>query len=169
MTQPRTDDAPMTDREALLHALRQRDVEVDQVLTGLSVHHLTRIPAVGPWDIRDVIAHCVAHDQFTVDELGVALDPEAPRLFDYDSLDSFNAGAVAAMRALEPRMVIAAWRTSRRAVIALVEGLPDEAFAPGSELEGRLGDPVPAAVGLHTHEHWALHVQDIRRALGAIL
>lgn len=153
------------ERQAILRAMRAGDVEIDQMLTGLTVRHLTGIPLSGYRSVRDVIAHCIAHEQFALDEIGAALGA-GPMTLGYADLDSFNAGAVAAMRPLEPRMVVAAWRTSRRGVIALVEGLPDAAFDPDGEIVARLDDTIAGALGNNTYEHWATHLADIRRGLG---
>lgn len=157
---------PVADRTDLLRHLRAGDVEADQLLTGLSVRHLTGIPVSGGWVVRDVIAHCIAHEQFTLDELRAALG-EVARTVVYHDIGDFNAGAVAAMRSLEPRIVVAAWRTSRREVIALVERLPDDAFDPTSPIVNRLGDSVEGALANNTWEHWADHLAEIRTAVSA--
>lgn len=160
--------APATDRAGLLRRLRQGDVEADQLLTGTTPRHLTAVPVAGGWSVRDVIAHCIAHEQFALDELRAVLG-EAPRTVDYRDADSFNAGAAAAMRSLEPRIVVAGWRTSRREVIAFVERLPDDAFDPSGTVAARLGDTIDGALANNTYEHWAAHLAEIRQALAGDL
>lgn len=157
-------DSAALDRAEILQRLRIGDVEADQVLTGMTMRHLTGVPITGSWSVRDVVAHMVAHEQFALAELRRATGA-ADTAIAYADLDSFNAGAILAMRPLEPRMVMAAWRTSRREVIALVERLPDDAFDPDGPTVARLGDTIGAALGNTTWEHWAGHVAGIRDAL----
>ncbi|HEV2527219.1 MAG TPA: DinB family protein [Thermomicrobiales bacterium] len=155
-------------RTVLLRQLLAGDVAINQVLTGLTVSHLTAIPVVGDWSIRDVMAHCIAHEQLVLIDLRAA-QGKGPALSAYGlgGLDAFNNGAVLSMRSLEPRMVVAAWRTSRQELMAMIQSLPDEAFEPGGDLVSRLGRSVGDEIASKTYEHWALHIADIRRGLGA--
>lgn len=152
------------DRAGILQRLRIGDVEADQVLTGMTPRHLTGVAITGDWSVRDVVAHLIAHEQFALAAIRRATGDGGTALA-YTDLDGFNAGAVAAMRPLEPRMVTAAWRTSRREVIALVERLPDDAFDPTGPIVAELGDSIGGALGNTTWEHWAEHVAEIREAL----
>ncbi len=155
-------------RQLLMRQLLDGDVAINQVLTGLSVGHLTSIPVLDDWSIRDLIAHCIAHEQRVLVNLRAALG-EGPALTAYGSggLDAFNNGAVLSMRSLEPRLVVAAWRTSRQELMATIQALPDSAFDPDGEVATRLGGSIEDRVAGLMVRHWSMHVADIRRGLGA--
>lgn len=159
-------DQSLVSKDDLIQRLEQSHLAFDALLARTTQDQLTRLPVVGHWVMRDVLAHFIAHEQHALEEIRLArrghrVDP------DYGDSDAFNEGAVSAWRGQSLAEVRRAWEVSRRQVVTLVEGLSNEDVDPSGPVVEALGDTIDGALANNTYEHYAVHGRQIEEALRA--
>jgi hypothetical protein len=135
-----------------LHRLKVGRDRLDTVPSSVFLRPNT----IGPWSVRDVLAHLVAHEQRALTEMASARREER-RAIEHQRTAAFNAGAVFAWTPLGREDALAAWEQSYRQVVKGVETLRESDFALGSTLEQWLGETIDGALTNNTYAHDAEH------------
>lgn len=151
-------------RAELLSRLARDHQLLEATLAALTPRQHSAPGVLGKWSVKDILAHLIAHEQQALDELRDARLGERIEI-DHASLDLFNAEAVRASHARSYDEVHASWNASYREVVAAVETLPDEDFAPDSPIAQTLGDSIDGALGNNTYAHYAEHRAEIEHWL----
>lgn len=154
----------MTDRAALIEALRHFPAELDALVSPLTADQLTAHPLAGEWSIAQNVHHLAdAHINGYI-RARLALTEEHPPLKPYDQ-DAWAALADASSADLSPSMAILRGVHSRWA--DLLATLDDAQFArTGYHLAA--GEYSVQFILEHYVEHGELHLEQIRRTLAAI-
>lgn len=139
----------------------------DLLLTRLAVEIDPEAPGViGAWSVKDVVAHLIAHEQRTIEEIERAKRGETLAIR-HEENDSFNDGAVYACRAMSFDFVCSQWRRSYQSVVEVIDALDEADFEPESVVVKALHDSIDGAVANNTYEHYEYHGAEIESWLGA--
>ncbi|MEO8397319.1 MAG: DinB family protein, partial [Chloroflexota bacterium] len=137
----------------------------DWVLTRAATGVDPEAPGVTEmWSVKDVVAHLIAHEHRTIEELRYAKRGERLPIKHAEN-DSFNDGAVYACRVMPFEMVREQrWRSYER-VVAMIESLDEADFDPQSNVVKMLDDTIDGAVANNTYEHYNFHGAQIEEWL----
>lgn len=156
---------PFVGKTELLRRLFAGKAELDAVLAKLSSAQSSRPHSIGPWSVKDLLAHFIAHEQRALEELRCALGGERPNLSVQDN-DAFNLGALLSWRAQSFEQVQAAWDHSFDEIIRSLEGLDQADFNPASRVAELLDDSLDGALANNSYQHYAEHKAELERLLG---
>jgi hypothetical protein len=151
---------PQVGRSELLRRLRESRTRLDAALAKLPPVRRVEPGVLGTWSVKDILTHIIAHEQRALQELQYALRGERLEI-DHGAGDAFNAQAVADSRALAYEEVRARWDRSFQQIVAAVESLAEDAFAPASRVTAALDDSIDGALANNTYEHYAEHMAHI--------
>lgn len=144
------------DKDELLRRLDERYEWFDVLLERASAFDTDAPGVTEAWSVRDVVAHLIAHEQRSLDEICAA---QQGRSLDikHEEQDSFNAGAVYAWRTASFDQVRKAWQKSYAQVVRAVQSLTDAEFDPNGTVVAALGDTIDGALANNTYEHYDVH------------
>ncbi len=143
-------------RDQLAMRLEARWRELHAAFQGLSHDALLEPGVVGPWSIRDVLAHVATWEEEAMKALPVILDNgPLPRYSTfYGGIDAFNAQAQEWKATLTLEQVFQALEDTHDRLLSYLEGVPDVAFARESRFLRRLRQD--------TYGHYREHTQQIQ-------
>lgn len=154
-------------RDIILSRLNDEYTALLSLLDSLTPAQRTTPNVIGTWSVKDMLAHLIYWNRRPTDEISAALNGYA---FAYDQRDDdiINAETVSANRGRAWEDVMADFQRSFRAVVALVEMMPEEAFDEGGEVMQRLGNSLDDALAIDTYAHYAEHRVQIEAWLAGL-
>ncbi len=143
-------------RERLYERLESRWRELHDAFEGLSDEGLLEGGVVGPWSVRDVLAHVTTWDEEALKALPVIVEGgRVPRYSDlYGGIDAFNALVQGRKRGLSLEQVLTELEETHRRLLSYLDGVPDAAFATEGRFLRRLRQD--------TYGHYREHAEQIR-------
>lgn len=148
-------------RDEILQRLAIEQRRLMDTLARVKPEQLTQPGVVGVWSVKEVLAHLIFWNAFSLQELQAAVDD---KLFAHPegTGDEINARAVAAYADWSAEAVQRAFEQSCHEVLDCVKHLPDAAFEVDSSIEQKLDETVHGALANNTYEHWPIHEAQIR-------
>jgi hypothetical protein len=144
-------------KDDVLARLRDNHERLEAALAALTDEEIVEERTVGDRSVRDVIAAVVAREQRALERLRRAARGERPSA---DTAGAFER-SVEAVRALPPKLLRAAMRTSFEQVVAAVEGLSDEDFGPTGRVVRALNDSIHMTLAYDTYGFYADRCRDL--------
>ena len=143
-------------RERLNERLESRWREFHDEFEGLSDDALVEPGVVGPWSVRDVLAHVTSWDEEALKALPVIVEGgRVPRYSDlYGGIDSFNAQTQGRKRDLSLEQVMMEMEETHQRLLTYLVSVPEEAFARENRFLRRLRQD--------TYGHYREHAEQIR-------
>ena len=143
-------------RKSLYERLESRWRELHDAIHGLSREALLEGGVVGPWSIRDVLAHVTTWDEEALKALPVIVEGgRVPRYSDlYGGIDAFNAQSQGRKKGLSLEQVFADMEETHRSLLSYLDGAPDAAFDRENRFLRRLRQD--------TYGHYREHAEQIR-------
>ena len=138
-------------RDQLAKRLETRWRELYDAVQGLSEDALLEPGVVGPWSIRDVLAHVTTWEEEVLKALPVILDggplPRYSTL--YGGIDAFNAQAHERKEGFTLDQVLDELKETHQRLLSFLNSVPDAAFARENRFLRRLRQdtygPLPRA------------------------
>jgi uncharacterized damage-inducible protein DinB len=147
-----------------IESQRKAPKRVRKLIKGLSNKQLAKRPAEGRWSIKQVLAH-LADGEFVIGtRLRYVAAMDRPTIIGYDQ-DAFMANL--RYDELEADELLDAFATLRAINVALVERLPDEAFARTGMHNERGEESLSTMVHMYAG-HDRIHEQQIARIRDAV-
>ena len=145
----------MSDREEAYSLLQAAHKELLAAIDGLTPEQMA-IPVFDDWSVKDILAHIVSWEEYTLLDLQRVARGHMPALvsFKQQDLDNFNALVMSLRRNFPLAQVLYELEANRKATIAALDALPDERFAQGQF--ARIWATIAA---VHDREH----SEDIRK------
>lgn len=143
-------------RENLYERLESRWRELHDAFQGLSDDALMEGGVVGPWSVRDVLAHVTTWDEEALKALPVIVEGgRVPRYSDlYGGIDAFNAQSQRRKRGFSLEQVLTELKETHQRILSYLESVPDSAFAKENRFLRRLRQD--------TYGHLREHAEQIR-------
>lgn len=155
----------MEESAALADKLREEGKKLADFLSGLDDQEWNaEVYTEGiTWTVRSILAHLMTSEESFL-PLFERIRHDGPGVSEDFSIDRFNARQQARTKELDPRALLDAYRSTRGAMIALVQGLSAE------ELNKRGRHPFLGMTTLRemvklVYIHNQTHYRDVRRAL----
>jgi hypothetical protein len=151
----------VSDREEVHSLLQDAHKELLAAIDGLTPEQMA-IPVVGDWSVKDILAHIVSWEEYTLLDLQRLARGHMPALasFNERDVDSFNALVMSLRRDFPLDQVMQELEANRKATIAALDALPDERLA-----QGRFARVWASVTAGHDHEH-AEHIRNWRQKEG---
>jgi hypothetical protein len=151
----------VSDREEAYSLLEQAHKELLAAIDGLTPEQMT-IPVFDDWSVKDILAHIVSWEEYTLLDLQRVARGHMPALanFKEEDLDNWNALVMSLRRNFPLDQVMHELEASRMATIAALDVLPDERLVQGKF--ARIWASITAG---HDHEH-AEHIRNWRQKEG---
>lgn len=149
-------DDSFVNKDELLRRLDERYEWFDVLLERAAAQDTDAAGVTEEWSVKDVVAHLIAHEQRSIDEIRAAQQGRTPEI-KHDENDSFNDGAVFAWRASSFEQVRKAWQKSFQQVVQVVQALTDADFDPNGAVVAALGDTIDGGLANNTYEHYDFH------------
>jgi len=145
----------VSDREEAYSLLREAHKELLAAIDGLTPEQMA-IPVFADWSVKDILAHIVSWEEYTLLDLQRVARGHMPALasFKQQDVDNFNALVMGLRRNFPLDQVMDELEANRQATIAALDALPDERLAQGQF--ARIWASITAG---HDHEH----AEDIRK------
>ncbi|UCH86965.1 MAG: DinB family protein [Dehalococcoidia bacterium] len=151
----------MTDREEARSLLEAAHKELLAAIDGLTPEQMA-IPVFDNWSVKDILAHIVSWEEYTLLDLQRLARGHMPALasFKQEDLHNWNALVMSLRRDFPLDQVMHELEANREATIAALDALPDERLAQGQF--ARIWASITAG---HDHEH-AEHIRNWRQKEG---
>lgn len=145
----------MSDRKEAYSLLEASHKELLAAIDGLTPEQMA-IPVFADWSVKDILAHIVSWEEYTLLDLQRVARGHMPALasFKQQDVDNFNALVMGLRRNFPLDQVMDELEANRQATIAALDALPDERLAQGQF--ARIWASITAG---HDHEH----AEDIRK------
>jgi hypothetical protein len=145
----------VTDRQEARSLLEAAHKELLAAIDGLTPEQMA-IPVFADWSVKDILAHIVSWEEYTLLDLQRVARGHMPALasFKQQEVDNFNALVMSLRRDFPLDQVMDELGANRKATIAALDALPDERLAQGQF--ARIWASITAG---HDHEH----AEDIRK------
>ncbi len=147
---------PLVDKAELLKRIEHSYEHFEELLSRAVLHDVEEPGVCGVWSVKDIVAHLIAHEQRTLEEL-VEARQNIHMEIRHNENDSFNDGAIYAYRASTFETVRTQWRRSHEILVKAIQHLDDAAFDSQGGFVRALGDTIDGAVANNTYEHYAAH------------
>ncbi|MGD0204949.1 MAG: DinB family protein [Dehalococcoidia bacterium] len=151
----------MSDREEVYSLLQDAHKELLGAIDGLTPEQMA-VPVVGDWSVKDILAHIVSWEEYTLLDFQRVARGHMPALasFKQRDVDNFNALVMSLRRDFPLDQVMYELEANRKATIAALDALPDERLA-----QGRFARVWASITAGHDHEH-AEHIRNWRQKEG---
>jgi hypothetical protein len=151
----------VSDREEVHSLLEQAHKELLAAIDGLTPEQMA-IPVFADWSVKDILAHIVSWEEYTLLDLQRVARGHMPALasFKQQDVDNFNALVMSLRRGFPLDQVMDELEANREATIAALDALPDERLVQGQF--ARIWASITAG---HDHEH-AEDIRNWRKAQG---
>ncbi len=151
----------MSDREEVHSLLQGAHKELLAAIDGLTPEQMA-IPVFADWSVKDILAHIVSWEEYTLLDLQRVARGHMPALagFKQADVDNWNALVMGLRRDFPLDQVMHELEANRKATIAALDALPDERLAQGQF--ARIWASITAG---HDHEH-AEHIREWRQKEG---
>ncbi|KPK21131.1 MAG: hypothetical protein AMJ76_03535 [Dehalococcoidia bacterium SM23_28_1] len=145
----------VSDRKEAYSLLEASHKELLAAIDGLTPEQMA-IPVFADWSVKDILAHIVSWEEYTLLDLQRVARGHMPALasFKQQDVDNFNALVMGLRRNFPLDQVMDELEANRQATIAALDALPDERLAQGQF--ARIWASITAG---HDHEH----AEDIRK------
>jgi uncharacterized protein (TIGR03083 family) len=158
----------MEESAALAEKLREEGGKLADFLSGLGEYewNVEVYTEGATWTVRSILAHLMTAERSFL-PLFERIRQGGPGVAEDFSIDRYNARQQDKTRGLDPTVLLEAYRSTRDAMIALVQGLSAE------ELDQRGRHPYLGVTTLRemvklVYLHSQIHYRDVRRALKAV-
>ena len=151
----------MSDREEVCSLLEEAHKELLAAIDGLTLEQMA-IPVFADWSVKDILAHIVSWEEYTLLDLQRLARGHMPALasFKQQEVDNFNALVMSLRRDFPLAQVMHELEANRKATIVALDALPDERLVQGQF--ARIWASITAG---HDHEH-AEHIRKWRQKEG---
>jgi len=151
----------VTDREEVCSLLEASHTELLAAIDGLTPEQMA-IPVFADWSVKDILAHIVSWEEYTLLDLQRVTRGHMPALasFNQRDVDNWNALVMSLRRGFPLDQVMHELEANRKATIAALDALPDERLVQGQF--ARIWASITAG---HDHEH-AEHIREWRQKEG---
>ena len=145
----------MSDREEAYSLLREAHKELLAAIDGLTPEQMA-IPVFADWSVKDILAHIVSWEEYTLLDLQRVARGHMPALasFKQADVDNFNALVMSLRRNFPLAQVMYELEANRKAIIAALDALPDERL-----VQGQFARIWASIAAVHDREH----TEDIRK------
>lgn len=142
-------------RERLEERLESRWRELHDAFDELSDDALMEGGVVGPWSVRDLLAHVTTWDEEALKALPVIVEGRrVPRYSTlYGGIDAFNAQSQGRKQGLSLEQVLTELEETHQRLLSYLDGVPDSAFATEGRFLRRLRQD--------TYGHYREHTEHI--------
>jgi uncharacterized protein (TIGR03083 family) len=146
-------DEPAGGLEGLLHEIETRWAELASAARGLTEEELAEPSTVGPWSIKDLLAHIAAWEQEGARRIDEIVNGNGATLSwpDRDQENAFNAAAVADSLDRSVDQVVKRLEEAHRDFMDMLASFGDEVIL--AELEVPAVEWIPGWTYLHYQEH----------------
>ena len=144
------------DRQRLLEKLDKAWAALTASFAGLPDAQLLEPGVMGPWSVKDILAHVTTWEEEALKYLPLILQGGRPPRYSaqYGGIDSFNAQMTERKRHLPLAEVLGQWEATHRRLVDYVRSVPDEQFTRETRFRRRLR--------LDTYSHYPLHARALR-------
>jgi len=151
----------VSDRDEVYSLLEAAHKELLAAIDGLTPEQMA-IPVFDDWSVKDILAHIVSWEEYTLLDLQRVARGHMPALasFKQVDVDNWNAMVMGLRRDFPLDQVMHELEANRKATIAALDALPDERLAQGQF--ARIWASITAG---HDHEH-AEHIRKWRQKEG---
>ena len=151
----------MSDREEVHSLLQAAHKELLAAIDGLTPEQMA-IPVFADWSVKDILAHIVSWEEYTLLDLQRLVRGHMPALasFKQRDVDNWNAMVMSLRRDFPLAQVMHELEANRKATIVALDALPDERLVQGQF--ARIWASITAG---HDHEH-AEHIRNWRQKEG---
>jgi len=151
----------VSDREEVHSLLEEAHKELLAAIDGLTPEQMA-IPVFADWSVKDILAHIVSWEEYTLLDLQRVTRGHMPALasFNQRDVDNWNALVMSLRRGFPLDQVMHELEANRKATIAALDALPDERLVQGQF--ARIWASITAG---HDHEH-AEHIREWRQKEG---
>ncbi len=108
-----------------------------QAIQGLSRREMTQIPIYDDWTVKDVLAHIIGWDQWTLEILPLILQDQADQIMPVDP-DSLNAQTLRTWRNKSLDEVLTTIKSTHRQILEVIAGLDHKEI----DMRHRRGDRI---------------------------
>jgi hypothetical protein len=163
--------AKPTTKSQLLAEIEHERQALEQLFATISAEHMAQPDIVGPWSIKDVVAHLIAWEQLFLGWYAAGLRGEKPALpaegFNWRQLPQLNQHIYEQYHERDLNEILERSRLSYREIYQLVESLPEEdLFTPGKHAwTGK--NALVTYIAANTNDHYRWARQEIRKGLKA--
>ncbi len=152
----------MTKGEAIADLEREWEA-LQAVLGGLSDEQMTRLPVVGAWTVKDLLAHIAVWASRLVTALFKAERGFVPDLVESAvQMDELNARFYQEQKDRPLERVLEDLHGVHLALLNRLETFPDEALTDPKQYKWMKGEPLSRMVAGDSFEHYCEHAADIR-------
>jgi hypothetical protein len=144
----------------LIESIQAGRASLDARLVGLDEAAMIRPGVQGEWSVKDLLAHLVFWEGGMVENLKRAVRGEVPQ-YPSGELDDINAQVFAENRQRPLEAVLAESRQSFEALLAQVQGLPEEDLIDPGRFAWTEGKPLWEYIAGESFEHIREHLQDL--------
>lgn len=161
-----------TTKQELLHRIRERHADMEQLLASLSADQMTAPVLAAGWSVKDSLAHLAAWETRMLDWIGNFQHGEpvlrwAPG-FEIEGengeqqMNRFNAYLFERNKTRELRDVLDEFRATFTRIVETIEALNDAEIFDENHIPARNGAPLLDLIIGDTYEHYDEHLGWIR-------
>ncbi|HEX9118312.1 MAG TPA: DinB family protein [Anaerolineae bacterium] len=143
-------------KEQLLQRLEKAWAELIASYAGLSAEAMAEPGVMGPWSVKDILAHVTTWEEEALKYLPLILEGRKPPRYStqYGGIDAFNALMSKQKRALSLAEVLGQLAETHARLLASIQNAPEQQFATDTPFRHRLR--------LDTYSHYPIHARAIR-------
>ena len=158
-------------QSGLLESLQAGHAELLEAIDGLDEVRMSEAGVVGPWSVKDLLAHITAWEAEMLKALGQARMGKRPTLPDMSSaeVDSANAQWSKQTSGKPLAKVLEDLNGARKQTLRQVQGLSDADLEDATRHTWLHGESLASLIASETFEHEREHIAEIlawRRAKG---
>jgi hypothetical protein len=153
----------------LLAKVSQSRAEFEALVGQFSDEQLLQPVLPGGWTVKDALAHIAwwaRRAYIVINAVTDGLEPEYS--LDESDVDNVNRNTYEANRLRPLADVRRDEAECYHALLALVEGLPDDVLSDPSKFAWTKGHPLSVVVEWNTFAHYDEHMPDLRRVLNKV-
>jgi hypothetical protein len=146
----------------LIESIHHTNMQLEMLLTHLSVAQMNQPGAVGVWSVKDVLAHIAFWERYALRLLHAAARGETPDLEADDDTETRNASVVAQYYQRSLSAVLADWHDARQELIEQLAATSDEDLNDPGRYHWTRGVPLWRRIAWDSYEHEQEHIDQIR-------
>src|SRR5262245_41303975 len=150
------------DASELSALIRATSIELELLISRLTVAEMNQPGAVGVWSVKDALAHIAFWERYGVRILKAVRYGEIPQLEAEDSTETCNASVVAQYYLTPMGAVIASWNEAREDLLDQIAGLSDIDLNDPDRFPWNEGRSLLDRIAGNSYEHEREHIEQIR-------
>ena len=150
------------DASELTALIRATSIELELLVSRLTVADMNQPGAVGVWSAKDALAHIAFWERYAVRILKAVRCGEIPQLEVEDSTESRNASVVAQYYLTPMGAVIASWNEAREDLLDQIAGLSYIDLNDPDRYPWNEGRSLLDRIAGNSYEHEREHIEQIR-------